>query len=142
MCFWSLESGVLGSYCWQGWYQGVGKDGIRVDPKKIEDMKDWPCPKNLKIFCGFLSLTCYYCMFVKNYGKIVAPLTALIKKNSFIWNTIVDHSFQASKDSMCTTLVMAFPDFKNTFVLECDASGKGIDEVLMQDGRPLAFTRK
>jgi hypothetical protein len=31
----------------------VGKDGVQVDPKKIEAMKDWPCPKNIKILHGF-----------------------------------------------------------------------------------------
>jgi hypothetical protein len=51
-----------------------------VDPKKIEAMKDWPCHKNLKIFCGFLGLTCYYYKFVQNYGKIASPLTTLLKK--------------------------------------------------------------
>ena len=38
----------------------VGKDSIRVDPKKIESMKDWPHPKTLKSLCGFLGLTVYY----------------------------------------------------------------------------------
>jgi hypothetical protein len=120
----------------------VGNNGVRVDPKKIEAMKDWPHPKNIKNLRGFFGLTYFYRKFVKNYGKIVVPLTSLLKRNDFIWNPIVDHSFQALKESMCTSHVLALLDFRKTFVLECDSSRKGIGTVLMQDGRPLDFTRK
>ena len=90
----------------------VGKDGVRADPKKIILMKDWPRPKNIKSLHGFLNLISYYHKFVKNYGKIVGPLTALLKKNAFIWNPTIDHSFQALKEAMCTTNVLALPNFR------------------------------
>jgi hypothetical protein len=120
----------------------VGKDGIRVDPENIEAIKDWPHPKTLKILHGFLRLIGYYRMFVKNYGKIETLLTALLKKNSFTWTPTATQAFQTLKMAMCTTIILALLDFTKTFVLECDASGKGIGVVLMQEGQPLAFTGK
>jgi hypothetical protein len=120
----------------------VGKHDVRVDPKKIEAMQDWPHPKTLKSLHGFLDLTGYYRKFVKNYGKIAAPLTTLLKKNSFTWTPTAARAFQTLKMAMCTSLILTLPDFTKTFVLECDASGKGIGVVLMQEGRPLAFTNK
>jgi hypothetical protein len=101
-----------------------------------------PHPNILKSFYGFVGLTGYHCKFVKNYEKIATPLTALLKKNSFTWTPVVAQDFQSLKMAMFTTPVLALPDFTKTFVLECDASGKGIGVVLMQEGRPLAFTSK
>jgi hypothetical protein len=106
----------------------VGKEGVRVDLKKIEAMQDWSHPKTIKILCGFLGLTGYYCNFVEKYGKIVAPLTALLKKNSFTWTPPTD---QALKEAMCTTLVLTLPDFTKIFFLECNASRSGIGASLM-----------
>jgi hypothetical protein len=114
----------------------VGKVGVQVDPKKIEAMQDWPRPKTIKSLHGFLGLTDYYHKFVQNYGKIVVPLTALLKENSFTWTLVADQAFPALKEAMCTTTVLSLLDFTKTFVLECDASRRGIRAVLMQEGRP------
>jgi hypothetical protein len=95
----------------------VGKDGVRVDPKKIEAMQDWPHLKTLKSLHGFLGLIGYYRKFVKNYGKIAAPLTTLLKNNSFTWTPAAAQDFQTLKMAMCTTPVLALPDFTKTFVL-------------------------
>jgi hypothetical protein len=81
-----------------------------------------------------LGLIGHYRKFIQNYGKITAPLTSLLKKNASIWTPVVDQSFQALKEYICTTLVQAIPKFTKTFVLECDASRRGIGAILMQDG--------
>jgi hypothetical protein len=120
----------------------VGNPGDRVDPKKIEAMQDWRCPKTIQLLHGFLDLTSYYRNFVQNYGKIVTNLTTLLKKNYFTWTLAADWAFQSLKVTMCTTTVLALPYFTNTFVFKCDAFGRRIGAVLMQEGRPLAFTNK
>jgi hypothetical protein len=83
----------------------------------------------------------YYHKFFKNYGQITTSLTKLLKTEPFNWTKEATKSFEQLKEAMCTTIVLATPKFKKTFIMECDALGHEIGVVLMQVGMPLSFER-
>jgi hypothetical protein len=84
-------------------------------------------------------LTGYYRKFVKGYGGITAPLTSLLRKDSFNWNERAEEAFNLLKKTMSTPPVLGLTNFSKHFIIECDASGEGIGAVLMQTGQPLAY---
>ena len=45
----------------------ISKDGIAVDPKKIEAIREWSAPKNVIEVISFMGLVGYYRIFIKGF---------------------------------------------------------------------------
>jgi hypothetical protein len=71
----------------------ISNNGVRVDPSKLDSMLQCPTPVNIKSLKSFLGLTSYYRKFIRGYRVIAAPLTALLKKDSFHWNDSATKAF-------------------------------------------------
>lgn len=67
------------------------------------------------------------------------PLTKLLQKNAFAWNDEAEGAFHKLKEAMVKGPVLTLPDFSQPFVDKCDASGTGLEAVLMQAGWPIAY---
>jgi len=110
---------------------------VAMDPEKVQAVVDWPQPRSTRVV-GFLGLTGYYRKFVKDFGAIAAPVTALLKEG-FIWSEAASAAFTALKTALTSAPVLALPDFTEPFVVECDASTHGFGAVLLQGQHPVAF---
>jgi hypothetical protein len=120
----------------------ISDHGVAMDETKVEAVQSWPTPRSVRGLRGFLGLAGYYRRFIQNFGTIAAPLTQLLKKNSFQWNEAATASFFDLKKALTAAPVLQLPDFEQCFTVECDASGSGFGAVLHQGKGPVAFFSK
>ena len=111
----------------------VSGDGIRMDSRKIEVVRDWPRPKNLREVRSFLGLCAYYRKFVQGFSALASPLHALTRKYArFDWSDTCQKAFETLKEKMLTAPVMSLPRDEGEYTLDTDASGWAIGAVLSQ----------
>jgi hypothetical protein len=111
----------------------VGEDGVKPDPEKVEKIRDYPVPRNIRELRGVLGLFSYYRRFIENFSKIAAPLNELLKKEvEYNWTNKQQQAFELLKEKLITAPIVQYPDFEKPFYLYTDASTIGIGSVLAQ----------
>ncbi|KAJ9507837.1 hypothetical protein QJQ45_019250, partial [Haematococcus lacustris] len=124
----------------------VGRQGIAVDPAKVQVIKEWPVPTSLKELQAFLGLANFFRRFIAGYSTIAAPLTHLTGEKVAAgtnWQQLGEpalRAFNALKQALCSTPVLALPDPNQPFEVWSDASLVGTGGVLLQGGRVVAYT--
>eukprot|EP00253_Pinus_taeda_P022905 PITA_22905 len=101
---------------------------------------EWSVPKDVADIRSFMGLAGYYRRFVEGFSRVAYPITTLQKKgNSFRWTPDYRRSFDQLKHFLTTTPIMSITDPNIEYVVCMDASKEGVDSVLMQEGRVVAY---
>ncbi|GJZ89565.1 putative reverse transcriptase domain-containing protein [Tanacetum coccineum] len=118
----------------------IDKEGIHVDPTKIESIRDWALPKAPTDIHQFLGLASYYRRFIEGFSKVAKPMTKLTQKSmKFDWGEKEEAAFQTLKQKLYSALILALPEGSENLVVYCDASYKGLGAVLIQKERVIAY---
>ena len=121
----------------------LSRDGISVDPSKVQEVMDWKAPTSVHEVRSFLGLAGYYRRFIPDFSKIAKPMTRLLQKDEkYNWTLECETAFHTLRTLLTTAPVLAQPDIEKPFDVFCDASGIGLGCVLMQEGRVIAYASR
>ena len=112
----------------------IGKNGIEVDPEKIEAVNRFPTPatrQDLKSFMGLINQFRQFSHGVTKESYLLKPL--LSTRNQYIWLPEHQKAFDDLKSELTKTTCLAHFDPKHETRLETDASRKkGFGYALLQ----------
>ena len=123
----------------------VSRDGIKMDPEKVNAILKWPEPTNVKQVHAFLGLSNFYRHFIKDYAIMAGPMMDLMCKDTvFNFGEKERAAFEALKAAFTHAPVLQYPDQDHEFCLETDTSEfavGGVISVKCEDSkfRPIGY---
>ena len=129
----------------------MSQKGVLPSKKNLELIAQCPPPDTYTKVKSFVGLVGHYRHFIKGFAKIAAPLDNLTsgnnkdKKSEHVdLSPEARKAFDRLKAACLQAPILSFPHFNKPFLLETDASGRGLGAVLSQkqaDGQyhPIAY---
>ena len=112
----SLEEGKLLGHI-------ISKDGIRIDPDRIQAILQMPHTRNVKELQGFLGKIKFLRRFIPNLAELIRLLNNMLKKDSKVkWTVEANQAFEGIKLALTQTPVLTNPQFDRDFIIFSFAS--------------------
>jgi hypothetical protein len=110
----------------------VTEGGVSPDPGKVKCILDAE-PESRKDIRAWQGLASYYRRYIKDFAKIVRPLTKFVhSKKPWFMSPEMKVSIKGIKDALTTEPILAHPNFDLPFEVHCDASPEALGAVLVQ----------
>ena len=86
----------------------LSREGVHVDPAKVEKIVNCPTPRNGQEVHSSLGLAVYHLRFQEGFMATAAPVYALTRKGAvFTWTEEHQQSFDTMKKNLSTAPVLA-----------------------------------
>jgi hypothetical protein len=110
----------------------ISKDGIKIDPSRIESIQKIDHPRNIKELQSFIGKINFLRRFIPNLEEILRNITNMLKKDTKIkWAIEEKHSFDKVKQALTQARVLINPDYTKYFLLFSFSSKHTIATVLL-----------
>jgi hypothetical protein len=111
----------------------ISKEGIKIDPNRVEGILKIDTPRSKKEVQSFLGKVNFLRRFIPNLAEIIKHITNMLRKgNEIKWTPEARKSFEDIKVALTKAPVLASPDFTKDFILFSFASEHTIVGVLLQ----------
>ncbi|KXN84517.1 hypothetical protein AN958_12405 [Leucoagaricus sp. SymC.cos] len=80
-----------------------------MEQQKIEAIRDWSPPSNIKGVESFLGFVNFYRRFIEGFSHIAGPLNTLKGKTEWKWGNKEQHAFDTLKQHITEEPVLALP---------------------------------
>ncbi|MBW0550028.1 hypothetical protein O181_089743 [Austropuccinia psidii MF-1] len=111
----------------------VSSEGLKMDQANVQQILNWPPPRNLKALQSFLGFTNFYRHLIKNSSMKISSLTSFLKKDScFTLNEEALSQFHQLKDTFTTAPVLSHFNSLLPIILETYASNNALGPILSQ----------
>ena len=111
----------------------ISKEGIKIDPSKVEGILKIVTPHSKKEVQSFLGKVNFLRIFIQNLEEIIKHITFMLKKgNEIKWKPEARNSFEYIKVVLTRAPMLASPDFTKDFILFSFTLEHTIVDVLLQ----------